>query len=183
VPAVLLGCFFIVLIFCKLGRPIFFKQVRIGKNGKPFQILKFRTMKFLYDENGKLLEDKERLTSFGSFLRAWSIDELPELFNVFVGDMSLVGPRPLLPEYLSEYTEEQKKRHNVRPGITGIAQISGRNSLEWEDRLFLDVWYTEHRTIFLDLKILFLTFFVVLKKEGISHKSHASMPKFHKKLK
>lgn len=183
VPAALVSCIVAAGIFFKLGRPIFFVQERIGRNGVPFKILKFRTMKFLYDANGALLEDKDRLTGFGSFLRASSIDEIPELLNVLRGDMSLVGPRPLLPEYLSEYTEEQKERHNVRPGITGLAQINGRNNLEWEERLTLDVWYSKHRTIFLDLKILFLTFFVVLKREGVSHKNHATMPKFRKKSK
>ena len=183
VPAALVSCIVAAGIFFKLGRPIFFVQERIGRNGVPFKILKFRTMKFLYDANGALLEDKDRLTGFGSFLRASSIDEIPELLNVLRGDMSLVGPRPLLPEYLSEYTEEQKERHNVRPGITGLAQINGRNNLEWEERLTLDVWYSKNRTIFLDLKILFLTFFVVLKREGVSHKNHATMPKFRKKSK
>ena len=182
-PAALVSCIVAAGIFFKLGRPIFFVQERIGRNGVPFKILKFRTMKFLYDANGALLEDKDRLTGFGSFLRASSIDEIPELLNVLRGDMSLVGPRPLLPEYLSEYTEEQKERHNVRPGITGLAQINGRNNLGWEERLNLDVWYSKHRTIFLDLKILFLTFFVVLKREGVSHKNHATMPKFRKKSK
>ena len=141
----------------KLGSPVFFQQVRPGLHGKPFQMIKFRTMTDARGPGGELLSDAERLTPFGRFLRSTSLDELPELWNVLKGDMSLVGPRPLLMDYLPLYTMEQARRHEVRPGITGWAQINGRNALSWEEKFALDVWYVEHRTIWLDLKILALT--------------------------
>lgn len=162
----------------KLGSPILFRQVRPGLNGKPFQIVKFRSMRAATDDMGQLLPDADRLTPFGRYLRSSSLDELPELWNVIKGDMSLVGPRPLLMEYLSLYCPEQYRRHKVRPGITGWAQVNGRNSLTWEDKFKLDVWYVDHRSFWLDLAILFLTVGKVLKREGISAKGDATMPRF-----
>lgn len=162
----------------KLGSPILFRQVRPGLDGKPFQIVKFRSMLAATDDMGKLLPDADRLTPFGRYLRSSSLDELPELWNVIKGDMSLVGPRPLLMEYLSLYCPEQYRRHKVRPGITGWAQVNGRNSLTWEDKFKLDVWYVDHRSFWLDLAILFLTVGKVLKREGISAKGDATMPRF-----
>ena len=141
----------------KLGSPVLFRQVRPGLNGAPFEMVKFRTMRDAEDDEGRQLPDSERMTSFGSFLRSSSLDELPELWNVLKGDMSLVGPRPLLMEYLPLYTPEQYRRHDVRPGITGWAQINGRNSLSWEDKFKFDTWYVDNRTISLDVKIIFLT--------------------------
>lgn len=167
-----------ILIKYKLGSPVLFKQLRPGQNGKPFLILKFRTMENLTDSFGNQLSDNERLTSFGKFLRSSSIDELPELWNVFKGEMSLVGPRPLLMEYLPLYTKNQARRHAVRPGITGWAQINGRNSVSWEEKLEMDVWYVDNKSFLLDLKILFLTFFIVINKEGINKKGHATVDKF-----
>ena len=166
------------LIHSRLGSPVFFYQVRPGLQGKPFRMIKFRTMTNELDEHGQLLPDAQRLTSFGRFLRGSSLDELPELWNVIKGDMSLVGPRPLLIEYLLLYTQEQARRHEVRPGITGWAQVNGRNAISWEQKFKLDVWYVDHRSLLLDLKILFLTFFKILKKEGISASGEATMPKF-----
>lgn len=169
-----------LIISCKvardLGRPVLFKQKRPGLNGKVFEICKFRTMRDEVD--GEELSDDKRLTPFGIKLRNSSLDELPELFLVLKGEMSLVGPRPLLVEYLPLYSEEQLKRHNVRPGLTGWAQINGRNALTWEEKFKLDIWYVENQSIYLDLKILFLTFKKVLKKEGISAEGEATMPKF-----
>lgn len=162
----------------KLGSPILFRQVRPGLDGKPFQIVKFRSMLAATDDMGQLLPDADRLTPFGRYLRSSSLDELPELWNVIKGDMSLVGPRPLLMEYLSLYCPEQYRRHKVRPGITGWAQVNGRNSLTWEDKFKLDVWYVDHRSFWLDLAILFLTVGKVLKREGISAKGDATMPRF-----
>lgn len=162
----------------KLGSPILFRQVRPGLDGKPFQIVKFRSMRAATDDMGQLLPDADRLTPFGRYLRSSSLDELPELWNVIKGDMSLVGPRPLLMEYLSLYCPEQYRRHKVRPGITGWAQVNGRNSLTWEDKFKLDVWYVDHRSFWLDLAILFLTVGKVLKREGISAKGDATMPRF-----
>ncbi len=147
-------------------------------NGKPFEMMKFRTMTDDRDDNGKLLPDAKRLTSFGQFLRSTSLDELPELWNVLKGDMSLVGPRPLLMEYLPLYSERQARRHDVRPGVTGWAQINGRNALSWEERFELDVWYVENRTLWLDIKILFLTVWQVVKRDGISQDGEATMSKF-----
>lgn len=156
-----------ILVYINLGSPVIFKQLRPGLHGKPFYIYKFRTMKDLRDENGNLLPDEQRLTRFGAFLRSTSLDELPELINVLKGDMSLVGPRPLLMEYLPFYTEREKLRHSVKPGITGWAQINGRNLLSWNERLEMDVWYVENWSILLDIKILFLTVIAVLNKKGL----------------
>lgn len=174
-PIIFAVCF---LIRIKLGQPIFFRQRRPGVNGKAFEMIKFRTMTNERDENGNLLPDDVRLTKFGSFLRSTSLDELPELINVLKGDMSLVGPRPLLMEYLPLYSERQYRRHEVRPGITGWAQINGRNALSWEEKFELDVWYVENRSLWLDIKILFLTILKVVKRDGISHGGEATMPKF-----
>lgn len=167
-----------VLVRIKLGTPVLFQQVRPGLNGKPFTMIKFRSMTDEYDEVGELLPDSTRLTSFGKFLRSTSLDELPELWNVIKGDMSLVGPRPLLMEYLPLYNAVQYKRHNVRPGLTGWAQINGRNALTWEDKFKLDVWYVDNRTLSLDLKILWFTFFTVIKRDCINHKEQVTMEKF-----
>jgi lipopolysaccharide/colanic/teichoic acid biosynthesis glycosyltransferase len=167
-----------VLVGCKLGRPIFFRQIRPGLYGRPFQMIKFRTMIDARDSHGKLLSDAKRITSFGSLLRATSLDELPELWNVLRGDMSLVGPRPLLMEYLPLYSREQARRHEVRPGITGWAQVNGRNALSWEDKFKLDVWYVDNRSVLLDIKILCMTFNKVLKRDGISAAGEATMARF-----
>lgn len=168
----------VVAVGLTLGRPVLFAQVRPGRHGVPFTMYKFRTMLDVCDAAGNLLEDAQRLTRFGRFLRATSLDELPELWNVLVGDMSLVGPRPLLMEYLPLYSAEQYRRHEVRPGITGWAQVNGRNALDWEARFRLDVWYVDHRSIWLDLKILFLTVRKVLAREGINEAGQATMRKF-----
>ncbi|MBK1781739.1 sugar transferase [Advenella sp. WQ 585] len=151
----------------KLGKPVLFRQVRPGLNGKPFTMIKFRTMRDAYDDQGNPLPDSERITPFGKFLRASSLDELPELWNILKGDMSFVGPRPLLMEYLDYYTEEEKLRHTVRPGLTGLAQISGRNATTWDQRLSYDVQYVLNRTFWGDIKIIFKTIFQVIKKEGV----------------
>lgn len=162
----------------KLGSPVFFRQTRPGFRGRPFDMVKFRTMTDARGSDGQLLSDAERLTAFGHFLRASSLDELPELLNVLKGDMSLVGPRPLLMEYLPLYSPEQTRRHEVRPGITGWAQVNGRNALSWEDKFKLDVWYVDHRSLWLDIKILWLTVRKVLVREGISSAGEATMHKF-----
>ncbi|MGO4808528.1 sugar transferase [Cupriavidus sp. 2MCAB6] len=162
----------------KLGSPVFFRQTRPGLHGKSFQMVKFRTMTDARGPGGQLLSDAERLTPFGRFLRATSLDELPELWNVLKGDMSLVGPRPLLMDYLPLYTPEQARRHEVRPGITGWAQINGRNALSWEQKFVLDTWYVDHRTFWLDLKILALTVKKVLVRDGISATGEATMTRF-----
>ena len=162
----------------KLGSPVFFKQTRPGVNGTPFEMVKFRTMLNASDEQGNPLPDDQRMTPFGSFLLSSSLDELPELWNVLKGDMSLVGPRPLLMEYLPLYTKEQYRRHEVRPGVTGWAQINGRNAISWEDKFQLDVWYVEHQSLWLDLKILFLTVRKVLVRDGISGDGEATMSRF-----
>ena len=167
-----------VLIRLKLGSPVFFHQTRPGLQGRPFRMFKFRTMAEAYDANGAALPDESRLTKFGRFLRASSLDELPELWNVLRGDMSLVGPRPLLMDYLTLYTPYQARRHNVRPGITGWAQVNGRNALSWEDKFKLDVWYVDHRSLWLDIKILSLTVRKVLVREGINAAGDATMPRF-----
>ena len=167
-----------ILVRLKLGSPILFQQVRPGLGGKSFNMMKFRTMTDERDENGGLRPDDVRLTKFGAFLRSTSLDELPELINVLKGDMSLVGPRPLLMEYLPLYSERQYRRHEVRPGITGWAQINGRNALSWDEKFELDVWYVENRSLWLDIKILFLTVLKVVKRDGISHGGEATMPKF-----
>lgn len=161
-----------------LGPPILYRSLRPGLGGQLFTIYKFRTMTEEVDESGALLPDGERLTGFGRLLRSWSLDELPELINVVRGDMSLVGPRPLLPEYLDRYDDHQRRRHEVRPGLTGLAQVRGRNSLTWEERLALDVWYVDHRSMALDLRILAATLALVVNREGISAPDHATMPEF-----
>lgn len=162
----------------KLGGPVLFRQLRPGKNGAPFQMIKFRTMREATDSSGRPLPDSERMTPFGSFLRASSLDELPELWNVLKGEMSLVGPRPLLMQYLPLYTAAQNRRHEVRPGVTGWAQVNGRNSLSWDEKFKLDVWYVDNRSLWLDVKILFLTVRKVLIKEGISQENNATMEPF-----
>ncbi|WP_305966782.1 sugar transferase [Marinobacter salsuginis] len=167
-----------ILVRVKLGSPIFFRQTRPGRDGKPFKMVKFRTMLDAVDKQGNPLPDQQRMTSFGSFLRATSLDELPELWNVIKGEMSLVGPRPLLIEYLPLYSEEQSRRHNVRPGVTGWAQVNGRNAISWEDKFKLDVWYVDNQSIWLDLKILFLTVKKVLVRDGISGEGEVTMSKF-----
>lgn len=161
-----------------LGAPVFFRQTRPGLNGRPFQMVKFRTMKDAVDAEGNPLPDSERLTPFGQFLRSSSLDELPELWNVLKGDMSLVGPRPLLMEYLPLYSPEQYRRHEVRPGVTGWAQVNGRNSLSWDEKFKLDVWYVDNRSLWLDIKILFLTVKKVLVRDGISAEGEATMSRF-----
>lgn len=161
-----------------LGSPVLFRQTRPGLCGRPFTLLKFRTMTEARDESGQLLPDEKRLTALGRFLRSTSLDELPQLLNVLRGDMSLVGPRPLLMEYLDRYTPEQMRRHEVKPGITGWAQVKGRNALTWEERLALDVWYVDHRSFWLDVWILLLTVWKVIRREGISHPGEATMPEF-----
>jgi lipopolysaccharide/colanic/teichoic acid biosynthesis glycosyltransferase len=167
-----------VLVRWRLGSPVLFRQQRPGLHGKPFMLLKFRTMTDARDAAGNLLPDEQRLTSFGRFLRRTSLDELPELINVLRGDMSLVGPRPLLMQYLDRYTPDQMRRHEVRPGITGWAQIKGRNALSWEEKFALDVWYVDHLSLWLDLKIILLTVWKVLRREGISQEGFATMPEF-----
>lgn len=162
----------------QLGSPVLFRQVRPGFDGKPFEMIKFRTMRDAVDETGNPLPDSARMTPFGSFLRSSSLDELPELWNVLKGDMSLVGPRPLLMEYLRLYSPEQYRRHEVRPGVTGWAQVNGRNALSWEDKFRLDVWYVDNRSFWLDCKILFLTVRRVLVRDGISADGEATMAKF-----
>ncbi|MDP2440547.1 sugar transferase [Rhodoferax sp.] len=180
--ALLLLCipllFLIWQIRRKLGSPIFFRQTRPGLRGLPFKMIKFRTMTDARGPDGQLLPDAERLTPFGRFLRASSLDELPELWNVLKGDMSLVGPRPLLMEYLPLYSPEQARRHEARPGITGWAQVNGRNALSWDDKFRLDVWYVNNRTLWLDIKILWLTVRKVLMRDGISAAGEATMSKF-----
>lgn len=166
------------LVRIRLGSPVLFKQQRPGLHGKPFFMYKFRTMSDTRDEYGNLLIDDRRLTSFGAFLRNTSIDELPELFNVIRGEMSLVGPRPLLMEYLPLYNPEQARRHEVRPGITGWAQVNGRNAISWDDKFKLDVWYVDNRSLFIDIKILWLTIVKVFRQEGISQETHATSEKF-----
>ncbi len=166
-------------IQCKLGSPVLFRQVRPGVNGKPFEMIKFRTMRDALDAKGNPLPDSERMTPFGIFLRASSLDELPELWNVLKGDMSLVGPRPLLMEYLPLYSPEQYRRHEVRPGITGWAQINGRNALSWEEKFKLDVWYVHNRSFWLDLKIIFLTIKKVILRDGISGEGEVTVSKFN----
>lgn len=168
----------VLLVSCRLGRPVFFLQERPGLNGIPFLMIKFRTMSDARDTNGELLPDVDRLTSLGRFLRSTSLDELPELWNVLKGDMSLVGPRPLLVEYLPLYSERQSRRHDVRPGVTGWAQVNGRNALSWEEKFELDVWYVENHSLWLDIKILFLTVWKVVKRDDISQQGEATMTRF-----
>jgi len=162
----------------QMGSPVLFRQQRPGRFGKPFWLLKFRTMTDAHDARGSLLPDADRLTRFGRFLRATSLDELPELFNVLKGDMSMVGPRPLLMQYLDRYTPEQARRHEVKPGITGWAQVNGRNAINWEDKFKLDVWYVDNQSFWLDVKIIFMTIWKIVKREGISQPGHATMEEF-----
>lgn len=173
-PLLLLGW----VVRRKLGSPVLFRQVRPGLHGRPFMMVKFRTMTDERGADGELLSDARRLTTFGRFLRASSLDELPELWNVLCGEMSLVGPRPLLLEYLPLYSPTQARRHEVRPGITGWAQVNGRNAVSWDERFALDVWYVDHGSLWLDLRILWLTVRKVLVREGISAQGEATMPRF-----
>ena len=177
---ILLPIFLTISIFVllKMGTPIFFIQSRPGLNGKTFKMYKFRTMTNKCDKNGNLLEDKDRLLKFGSFLRSTSLDELPTLWNVLCGNMSLVGPRPLLIEYLPLYSKNQARRHDVRPGITGWAQVNGRNAISWNEKFELDTWYVENQSFALDMKIILLTLKKVIKRDGISHNNHVTMEKF-----
>lgn len=172
-----------VLVRVYHGPPVFFRQLRPGYQGKPFRVIKFRTMSDARDPQGNLLPDSQRLTRLGRFLRSSSLDELPEFFHVLAGQMSLVGPRPLLMQYLERYSPEQKRRHDVLPGITGWAQINGRNALTWEDKFRLDVWYVDHWSLGLDVKILLLTLWKVLRREGISQPAHATAEEFMGNLK
>jgi lipopolysaccharide/colanic/teichoic acid biosynthesis glycosyltransferase len=167
-----------ILVRIKLGSPVFFRQERPGLHGELFRLIKFRTMTDTRDANGNLLPDAERLTPFGKWLRSTSLDELPELLLVLKGDMSLVGPRPLLVQYLPLYNKEQARRHDVRPGLTGWAQINGRNAISWEEKFALDVWYVDHQSAWLDAKILFLTVWRVFNRHGISAANEATMPVF-----
>lgn len=167
-----------VLVRCKIGSPVLFRQVRPGRHGRPFGMVKFRTMTNERGPDGQLRPDVDRLTDFGRWLRATSLDELPELWNVFVGDMSLVGPRPLLMEYLPLYSAKQARRHDVRPGITGWAQINGRNGIGWDEKFELDVWYVEHQSFWLDLRIFFLTFARIVRPQGVTGAGAATMTAF-----
>ncbi len=169
----------IVLVRVKLGSPVLFRQKRPGRGGKVFEMIKFRTMTDERDAKGNLLPDAVRLTKFGKFLRSTSMDELPELWNVFKGDMSLVGPRPLLLEYLPLYSEYQARRHEVRPGITGWAQVNGRNAISWNEKFKLDVWYVDNHSMWLDIKVILLTLKKVLVREGISAEGEATIAKFN----
>jgi lipopolysaccharide/colanic/teichoic acid biosynthesis glycosyltransferase len=166
------------MVRLRLGSPVLFQQVRPGCYGEPFKMVKFRTMRDAVDAQGNPLPDAERMTPFGNFLRSASIDELPELWNVLKGEMSLVGPRPLLVEYLPLYSPEQARRHEVRPGVTGWAQVNGRNALSWDEKFKLDVWYVDNQSFWLDLKILLMTVKKVFVREGISATGEATMPKF-----
>jgi sugar transferase EpsL len=167
-----------IAVGLSIGSPILFRQQRPGLYGKPFMLLKFRTMTDRRDEQGTLLPDAQRMTRFGNFLRHTSLDELPELFNILRGDMSLVGPRPLLMEYLERYSPEQSRRHEVMPGVTGWAQVNGRNAIAWEEKFKLDVWYVDHRSLWLDLRIIALTAWRILRREGITQPGHATAEVF-----
>jgi lipopolysaccharide/colanic/teichoic acid biosynthesis glycosyltransferase len=167
-----------ILIRVKLGAPVFFGQVRPGRLGQPFRMIKFRTMTDTRNKEGILLPDSERMTRVGKWLRNSSLDELPELWNVLKGEMSLVGPRPLLLQYIDRYTPEQARRHEVKPGITGWAQVNGRNAITWDEKFKLDVWYVENQSFWLDCKILWMTFVQVLRRKDISADGHATMPEF-----
>jgi sugar transferase EpsL len=175
--APLLACFALA-VWIRMGSPVFFRQVRPGYKAKPFTLLKFRTMNSARDEQGSLLPDEERLTKLGALLRRYSVDELPQLWNVLKGEMSLVGPRPLLMQYLDRYTPEQARRHQVKPGLTGWAQVNGRNSLRWEERFQLDVWYVDHWSLWLDVKIMMKTVRKIFLREDISQDGHVTMPEF-----
>jgi lipopolysaccharide/colanic/teichoic acid biosynthesis glycosyltransferase len=169
----------IALMICReMGSPVLFRQTRPGRHGKPFQMIKFRTMRNAIDTDGRPLPDAERLTKLGHFLRSSSLDELPELWNVLKGEMSLVGPRPLLMEYLPLYSPEQARRHEVRPGVTGWAQVNGRNAISWDEKFALDIWYVDNRSLWLDLKIIWLTIRKVIKRDDISAAGEATMSKF-----
>lgn len=168
----------IIVIFFKMGRPVFFRQDRPGLHGEIFSMIKFRTMLIATDQHGNELSDAERLTMFGKFLRSSSLDELPELWNVLKGDMSLVGPRPLLVKYLPLYSKEQARRHEVRPGVTGWAQVNGRNAIDWDEKFALDVWYIDNQSFYLDMKILLLTVKKVLFRDGITSEGSATMSEF-----
>lgn len=172
-----------LLVWFKLGSPIFFRQTRPGLDAQPFELIKFRTMTNEKDDMGNLLPNEERMTNFGRFLRSTSLDELPELINVVKGDMSLVGPRPLLMDYLPYFSKEQKRRHEVKPGITGWSQVNGRNAIGWDKKLALDIWYVDNRSFLLDLKILWLTIKKVLMREDITHENHVGMPRFDEYVK
>jgi lipopolysaccharide/colanic/teichoic acid biosynthesis glycosyltransferase len=166
------------VIWLKLGSPVFFRQQRPGRGGDPFTIYKFRTMVNARERDGRPLSDAERLPAFGRFLRSTSLDEFPELFNVLKGDMSLVGPRPLMMKYLSRYTPEQARRHEVKPGITGWAQINGRNTVSWEDKFDLDVWYVDNWSVWLDIRIIFRTIWLVVTRQGVTQEGHATVEEF-----
>lgn len=166
------------LVRVKLGRPVLFRQLRPGLSGKPFEMIKFRTMTDARDRDGRLLPDEDRLPAFGRFLRSTSLDELPEIWNVLRGDMSLVGPRPLLMEYLLRYTKEQARRHEVRPGITGLAQVKGRNSISWDEKFSYDVWYVDNQSWLLDIRILLVTVAKIISRQGIAADGVATMPAF-----
>ena len=170
--------FLATLIAARLGRPVLFRQTRIGLRGRKFDFIKFRTMRDARGPDGRLLPDGERLTGLGDLLRRWSLDELPQLWNVMRGEMSLVGPRPLLPQYLPRYSARQARRHEIKPGITGWAQVNGRNTLSWEEKFELDVWYVEHQSFPLDCRILWMTLVQVLRHQGIAASGHATMPEF-----
>lgn len=167
-----------ILVRVKLGSPVLFLHERPGKDGKPFRIVKFRSMTDARDAEGKLLSDNERLTAFGKFLRASTLDEFPEMWNVLIGQMSVVGPRPLMMSYLSRYNATQRRRMEVRPGVTGWAQINGRNAISWEEKFALDVWYVDNQSMWLDVKIIFRTFFKVFARSGINHSAEQPMPEF-----
>lgn len=171
-----------ILVRLTMGSPVFFIQKRPGRNEKIFALIKLRTMQNFKDEKGFLLPDKDRLTKFGRFLRSTSIDELPELWNVVIGEMSLVGPRPLLPQYLTRYSEKQSRRHEVRPGLTGLAQINGRNNLDWNRKFELDVFYIDNLSFFLDIKILTITFLRIIQRRNISKLGSATSPEFKPEL-
>jgi len=167
-----------ILVYLNLGSPVTYKQQRPGLHGRPFELVKFRSMREAFGEDGQPLPNDQRMTRFGQQLRALSLDELPELWNILRGDMSIVGPRPLLMDYLPLYSERQARRHDVKPGLTGWCQVNGRNSLSWEEKFDLDIWYVENASISLDIKIIFKTFLTVLRREGISHEGDVAMPRF-----
>ncbi len=167
-----------LLVYLKLGAPVSYRQERPGLHGKPFELVKFRSMLNTFDAEAKLLPNDQRMTPFGQLLRSLSLDELPELWNILKGDMSFVGPRPLLMGYLPLYNERQSRRHEVRPGLTGWSQINGRNSISWEEKFEFDIWYIENASFGLDIKIILMTFLKVLRREGISHEGDVAMPRF-----
>jgi sugar transferase EpsL len=167
-----------MIIWLQMGTPVIFRQIRSGLNGKPFILYKFRTMNNLKEQKGTLLPDEKRITRIGSLLRDTSLDELPEIFNILKGDMSFVGPRPLLMQYLERYSSEQARRHEVKPGLTGWAQINGRNGIGWDQKLKLDVWYVDHQSLRLDIKIIGSTIYKVIRRDGIGHHDMATMPEF-----